>query len=47
MPAAAHDDTDPEADFLRYEKDPSTKIATLTINRPDRLNAPTIAMRLR
>jgi enoyl-CoA hydratase/carnithine racemase len=41
------DDADPEADFILYEKDPSTKIATLTINRPDRLNAPTIAMRLR
>ena len=26
---------------------PATKIATLTLNRPDRLNAPTIGMRLR
>ena len=40
-------DTDPEADWILYEKDPVTKIATLTLNRPDRLNAPTIGMRLR
>ena len=38
-----HDDPD----WIRYEKDKATKIATLTLNRPDRLNAPTIAMRLR
>ena len=38
--------TDPD-DWILYEKDPATKIATLTLNRPDRLNAPTIAMRLR
>ncbi len=37
----------PEADWILYEKDPATKIATLTLNRPDRLNAPTIGMRLR
>jgi enoyl-CoA hydratase/carnithine racemase len=40
----------PEADARRwvlYEKDPSTKIATITFNRPEALNAPTIAMRLR
>jgi len=30
-----------------YEKDPTSKIATITFNRPDRLNAPTIAARLR
>ena len=41
------DDTNEQADWIRYEKDPATKIATLTLNRPDRLNAPTIAMRLR
>ncbi len=41
------DDTNEEADWIRYVKDPATKIATLTLNRPDRLNAPTIAMRLR
>jgi enoyl-CoA hydratase/carnithine racemase len=36
-----------EADWIRYEKDKATRIATLTLNRPDHLNAPTIAMRLR
>ena len=36
-----------DEDLILYEKDPATKIATLTLNRPDRLNAPTIAMRLR
>src|SRR5689334_6933058 len=36
-----------EADWILYEKDPATKIATLTLNRPDQLNAPTIGMRLR
>ena len=40
------DPGDPD-DYVLYEKDPSTKIATLTLNRPERLNAPTIAMRLR
>jgi len=34
-------------EVLLYEKDRSTKIATITLNRPDHLNAPTIAMRLR
>jgi enoyl-CoA hydratase/carnithine racemase len=38
---------DPEADWILYEKDPAAKIATLTLNRPDHLNAPTIGMRLR
>jgi enoyl-CoA hydratase len=36
-----------EEELVLYEKDPATKIATLTLNRPERLNAPTIAMRLR
>jgi enoyl-CoA hydratase len=36
-----------ETDWILYEKDPATKIATLTLNRPDHLNAPTIGMRLR
>ena len=40
------DPVDPD-DFIIYEKDKATKIATLTLNRPDRMNAPTIAMRLR
>ena len=38
---------DDASDVLLYEKDPTTKIATITLNRPDQLNAPTIAMRLR
>ena len=40
------DERDPD-DYILYEKDPATKIATLTLNRPERMNAPTIAMRLR
>jgi len=32
---------------LLYTKDRDTKIATITLNRPEQLNAPTIAMRLR
>ncbi len=34
-------------EIVLYEKDPKTKIATITLNRPDALNAPTIAARLR
>jgi enoyl-CoA hydratase/carnithine racemase len=34
-------------DIILYEKDPESKIATITISRPDRLNAPTIAARRR
>ena len=34
-------------EIVRYEKDRATKIATITINRPDALNAPTIAARQR
>ncbi|MEZ5166810.1 MAG: enoyl-CoA hydratase/isomerase family protein [Acidimicrobiales bacterium] len=37
---------DPE-ELVLYRKDPSTRIATITLNRPERLNAPTIGMRLR
>ncbi len=33
--------------IVLYEKDVTTKIATITLNRPDALNAPTIAARLR
>jgi len=33
--------------WVLYEKDPATKIATITLNRPEMLNAPTIGMRLR
>ncbi len=43
----AENGIDPEEDYILYEKDPSTKIATLTLNRPEQLNAPTIGMRLR
>lgn len=34
-------------EIILYEKDLSTRIATITFNRPDHLNAPTIAARLR
>ena len=34
-------------EIVRYEKDPATKIATITFDRPDRLNAPTAVARLR
>ncbi len=34
-------------EIVLYEKDIKTKIATITLNRPDALNAPTIAARLR
>jgi enoyl-CoA hydratase len=36
----------PPEQIILYEKDPKTKIATITLNRPDQLNAPTIAARL-
>src|ERR1700755_185529 len=34
-------------EIVLYEKDPATKIATITFNRPEYLNAPTSAARLR
>jgi enoyl-CoA hydratase/carnithine racemase len=34
-------------EIILYEKDPKTKIATVTFNRPEFLNAPTSAARLR
>jgi enoyl-CoA hydratase/carnithine racemase len=37
---------DPE-EIVQYAKDPATKIATITLNRPDSVNAPTSAARLR
>jgi enoyl-CoA hydratase len=37
----------PAEEIVLYEKDRSTKIATITLNRPDSLNAPTIAARHR
>lgn len=45
MPA---DDSRPSPEeIVLYEKDTATKIATITLNRPDALNAPTIAARHR
>ena len=44
MPAAA---TRRPEEIVVYEKDPATKIATITLSRPERLNAPTSAARLR
>ena len=35
------------SELVRYEKDKATKIATITLNRPEQMNAPTIEMRLR
>ncbi|MBB6253323.1 enoyl-CoA hydratase/isomerase family protein [Nitrospirillum iridis] len=40
-------DRPPAEDIILYEKVPETKIATITFNRPDALNAPTIAARQR
>ena len=37
----------PAEEIVLYEKDPKTKIATITLNRPGFLNAPTIAARQR
>src|ERR1700755_3387315 len=34
-------------EIVVYQKDPATKIATITLSRPERLNAPTSAARLR
>jgi enoyl-CoA hydratase/carnithine racemase len=34
-------------EIILYAKDPKTKIATITFNRPEFLNAPTVAARLR
>ncbi len=36
----------PPEEIIRYEKNPKTKIATITFDRPDHLNAPTVAARL-
>lgn len=44
--AEAEPHTAPE-EIVRYEKDPSTRIAIITLDRPDRLNAPTVKARLR
>ena len=37
----------PAEEIIRYDKDVETRIATITFDRPDYLNAPTIAARLR
>ena len=37
----------PAEEIIRYDKDAKTRIATITFERPDYLNAPTIAARLR
>jgi len=37
----------PPEEIVLYEKDPATKVATITLNRPEHLNAPTIAARHR
>ncbi|RYE52411.1 MAG: enoyl-CoA hydratase/isomerase family protein, partial [Hyphomicrobiales bacterium] len=34
-------------EIVLYEKDPATKVAIITLNRPELLNAPTIAARQR
>ena len=40
-------DVPPPEEIILYEKDPTTRIATITLNRPDQLNIPTIAARRR
>ena len=40
-------DDPPAEEIILYEKDPETRIATITLNRPDQLNIPTIAARRR
>jgi enoyl-CoA hydratase len=46
MPITAEELVKQAEQFMEYKKDPTTKIAYLTLNRPDRLNAPTVGMRL-
>jgi enoyl-CoA hydratase len=40
-------DVPPAEEIILYEKDRATRIATITLNRPDQLNIPTIAARRR
>ena len=40
-------DVPPPEEIILYDKDPSTRIATITLNRPDQLNIPTIGARRR
>ncbi len=35
------DEFPPPEEIILYEKDPNTRIATITLNRPDQLNIPT------
>ena len=46
-PACRRASGPPAEEIIRYEKDPKTKIATITFNRPEFLNAPTSDARLR
>ena len=46
MPITAEELVKQAEQFMEYKKDPKTKIAYLTLDRPDRLNAPTVGMRL-
>ena len=43
----AEDNRPSPEEIILYAKDPKTKIATITFNRPEFLNAPTAAARLR
>jgi len=40
-------DVPPPEEIILYEKDPQTRVATITFNRPDQLNIPTIGARRR
>src|ERR1700722_2992467 len=46
MPSGGRSEPSAE-EIIRYDKDAKTRIATITFERPDYLNAPTIAARLR
>ena len=39
--------SDSAEEIIRYEKDVRNRIATITFDRPERLNAPTIEARVR
>ena len=47
LPHVTDVDVPPAEEIILYEKDPETRIATITLNRPDQLNIPTIAARRR
>lgn len=46
MPIRAEDLVKKAREFIQYKKDKKTKIAYLTLNRPDQFNATTVGMRL-